>query len=83
MYRTTLTPHHTSGLRGRFALIAICGFVLLSAGFAFATALLPSRPAPGARAALEPDVIEAEYALRETLDERLYGHLRDLSALRR
>ena len=81
MYRTTLRPQPRglfSFLEGRFALVAISAFVLLSATLAFATAVIPSLPVADA-APLSPIVAEAESDLKSTLDSRLHMHLKRLA----
>ena len=63
-------------LEGRFSAFAITGFVLLSAGFALATAFSPrahSAPRVDDRPA---EVLEAEGQLEQVINERVYMHLK-------
>jgi hypothetical protein len=80
MYHSTI-PVQRIGihglLEGRISLIAIGLFLLLSAGIAFASAVLPSG-APRF-SDVPPVVEEAEGELKDALDGRLHMHLKRLS----
>jgi hypothetical protein len=80
MYHSTI-PVQRIGIQGlftgRLSIIAIGLFLLLSAGIAFATAVLPT----GSQrfSDVPPVVEEAENELKDTLDNRLHLHLKRLS----
>jgi hypothetical protein len=80
MYHSTI-PMQRHGIQGfftgRLSIIAIGLFLLLSAGIAFATAVLPSGPARFSD--VPPVVEEAETELKDALDSRLHLHLKRLS----
>lgn len=81
MYKTTIPPHKVSfarRLEGRFALIAISAFVLLSATFAFATVFGDADQM--AVAPPDPDVARAEAELKDSLDRRVHLHLKRLTS---
>ena len=80
MYRTTLRPQPRGPfafLEGRFAMLAISAFVLLSATLALATVVMPSPADP--TATTSPIVAEAESDMKSTLDSRLHLHLKRLA----
>lgn len=81
-YRTTIHPRPAGILlilEGRFTLFAIAAFVLLSATFALATAILPEQTASSEP--LSPVVVAAETQLKDTLDQRVHLHLKRLASL--
>ena len=81
MSRTTLYPQPRSPLaflEGRFAMVAISAFVLLSATFALATAVMP-QDVQAANGPVSPVVAKAEAELKSTLDSRLHLHLKRLA----
>lgn len=81
MYRTTIAPRPRGLLAildGKFSLLAISAFVLLSGTFALATALIPE-PKDEVRP-MSPVVAAAEADLRGTLDERVHLHLKRLAS---
>lgn len=81
MYRTTLRPQPRGPLafiEGRFAMLAISAFVLLSATLALATAVMPGH-VDASVAPSSPIVAEAEADMKATLDSRLHLHLKRLA----
>lgn len=71
----------TRHLEGRFAITAILAFCMFSATFALATAMGPVRAREARLAALSPDAAQAEFEVKELVDERIHMHLKRLHVL--
>lgn len=77
MYRSNLPQSSIIEMRtrSRFPLVALFGFILLSAGFAFATVMVRS-DGHVESPTFDPYTAQAEGELRKTLDRRLHLRLK-------
>ena len=79
--RYPLTTQVPKRVRSRFAIAAICGFVMFTASFALATVFRSSAASPVIEEGPVPTLNALESAHQSALDTRLHLHMKRLHAV--